>query len=246
MSVDMLRGRNRWAVVGSPAEKPRADPAAVPKTERIPVVVADEWTLLRDGVAAVCRMTDRFRVVGHCGDGREAVRLIASLRPRIVLVEMELPSLPGMEVVRQARAAGSAAKFLCVSTQCDRMTVLGALRCGASGLLLKTDPAAQMLVAFNRLLAGIVYLSPQVELTEAFAPRRIRPPGDPFEALSRREYQVFSLLVEGVRSKEIAARLGLSPKTVDTYRSSLMRKLEIDHLAGLVKFAVENKLTPSG
>jgi DNA-binding NarL/FixJ family response regulator len=100
-----------------------------------------------------------------------------------------------------------------------------------------------MLEAFEQVLDGSVYVSPQLELSKIFVSGAKSEPEDPIDALSGREYQVFSMLVEGVRAKEIAARLELSPKTVDTYRASLMRKLDIHDVAGLVKFAIQRDLT---
>jgi DNA-binding NarL/FixJ family response regulator len=100
------------------------------------------------------------------------------------------------------------------------------------------------LEAFEQTAQGGVYVSPMLELDKIFAQSKSRKPDDPMDLLSAREYQVFSLLVEGLRAKEVAARLDLSPKTVDTYRASLMRKLDIHDLAGLVKFAVQRGLTP--
>jgi DNA-binding NarL/FixJ family response regulator len=100
-----------------------------------------------------------------------------------------------------------------------------------------------MIEAFEQVLDGSVYVSPQLELNKIFTSNPKTAPEDPIDALSAREYQVFSFLVEGVRAKEIAARLELSPKTVDTYRASLMRKLDIHDVAGLVKFAIQRDLT---
>jgi two-component system invasion response regulator UvrY len=100
-----------------------------------------------------------------------------------------------------------------------------------------------MLEAFEQVLEGSIYVSPQLELSKIFSTNQKGTPDDPLELLSAREYQVFSLLIEGVRAKEIAARLELSPKTIDTYRASLMRKLDIHDVAGLVKFAINRDLT---
>ena len=104
-------------------------------------------------------------------------------------------------------------------------------------------PRIILLEAFEQILDGGIYVSPSLELDKIFSPGQKAVPDDPLEALSAREYQVFSLLVEGTRAKEIAARLDLSPKTVDTYRASLMRKLDIHDVAGLVKFAIQRDLT---
>jgi DNA-binding NarL/FixJ family response regulator len=118
--------------------------------------------------------------------------------------------------------------------------VLEALRTGASGYLLKSSRVEEMTEALAQFTQGGIYISPQIEVMSLFTEGKGHH--DPLELLSAREFQVFTLLVEGVRAKEIAARLALSPKTVDTYRSSLMRKLDIHDVAGLVKFAIQREL----
>jgi DNA-binding NarL/FixJ family response regulator len=121
--------------------------------------------------------------------------------------------------------------------------VLEALRSGANGFLLKSASTSNLHDALSQIMAGGIYVSPEMELEKIFISQRKNDNGDPLETLSSREYQVFSLLIDGIRAKEIAARLDLSPKTVDTYRASLMRKLDIYDVAGLVKFAIQRDLT---
>ena len=132
-----------------------------------------------------------------------------------------------------------------MSTRRDRKTVLEALRCGAAGYILKSGPPQQLSDALRQIRSGGVYVSPLLEFGKMFSANNKRPGPDPFDALSAREYQVFNLLVEGVRAKEIAKRLQLSPKTVDTYRASLMRKLDIHDVAGLVRFALNRDAAAS-
>lgn len=215
-------------------------------TKKTSVVVADELTLLCEGIAAICEVSSHFYVAGHCSDGVAAVRMIESLDPEITVLDLDLPKLHGAAVIQKVRQSGSRAKLLVMSMRRDRKTVLEALRGGANGFLLKSDPAVCLVEAFHSVLAGSIYVSPQLELTEIFVARRPAPARAAFDTLSPREHQVFSLLVQGLRGKEIAARLDLSPKTVDTYRSSLMRKLEIYDVAGLVKFAIQRNLTSLG
>jgi len=129
-----------------------------------------------------------------------------------------------------------------LSIRKDPKTVVEALRAGVDAFVLKSGPAGQLLEAFEQILDGGIYVSPSLESDEIFNAGQKSIPEDLLEALSAREYQVFFLLVEGTRAKEIAARLDLSPKTVDSYRANLMRKLDIPHLAGLVKFSVERDL----
>jgi len=202
------------------------------------IVVAEPLALIREGLAALCERMGGLRVVGRCGDGREAIELIRRLRPELALLDFDLPKLFSLEVVRQAREAGTGTRAVIVSHRSDRKVVLEVLRSGAGGYLLKSDPPEALAAAFRQVLGGGVYVSPQVEMARIFTGGDGEDARDPVEKLSRREFQVYSLLVEGLRAKEIAARLDLSPKTVDTYRANLMRKLDIHDLAGLVKFAL--------
>ena len=118
------------------------------------------------------------------------------------------------------------------------------MRSGANGYVLKSDLASCLLDALDEVLGGSIYVSPQLKLADIFSTSENAPPQKPYEQLSAREHQVFTLLVDGLRSKEIANQLDLSPKTVNTYRSNLMIKLNIHDLPGLVKFAIRKKLIP--
>ena len=218
-------------------------PIREPKTYSI--LLADDLTLVREGLAALCESQVQFRVVGQCSEGAVALKLIESRRPDIAVLDMNLPDLFTLEIVRRVKEANLPTKIVVLSTRKDRKTVVEALRSGVSAFLLKSGPSHQLLEAFDQILDGGIYVSPLVELNKIFSPAEKSAPEDPLESLSAREYQVFSLLVEGIRAKEIAARLELSPKTVDTYRASLMRKLDIHDVAGLVKFAIQRDLTSS-
>jgi DNA-binding NarL/FixJ family response regulator len=209
------------------------------------IVLADEQTLFCEGIAAICEGTRQFHVVGYCGDGRSAVKMIRSLAPDVAILDLGLPKLYALSVVQQVRQAGPFPKILILSMRRDRKTVFEALRAGANGYLLKNDLSSALLDGLREVLAGSIFVSPQFKLSEIFGARESAPPGRPYEHLSGREHQVFTLLVQGLRGKEIANRLDLSPKTVDTYRSKLMRKLNIHDLAGLVKFAIRKKLIPA-
>jgi len=207
------------------------------------VLLADDLTLVREGLAALCSAQPAYRVVGQCSEGAVALRMIESSRPDIAVLDLNLPDLFTLEIVKRIRVADIGTKVVVLSTRRDRKTVVEALRCGVNAFLLKSAPAHQLLEAFEQILDGGIYVSPQLELNKIFTANQKNTPDDPLETLSAREYQVFTLLVEGIRAKEIAARLELSPKTVDTYRASLMRKLDIHDVAGLVKFAIQRDLT---
>jgi DNA-binding NarL/FixJ family response regulator len=207
------------------------------------VLLADDLTLVREGLAALCAVHAQFRVMGQCSDGASALRMIESHKPDLAVLDLNLPDLFTMEIVRRVRDANLPTKIVVLSIRKDRKTVVEALRSGVSGFLLKSAPSSELLEAMDQVLDGSIYVSPQLELNKIFSTNHKNQPDDPLDLLSAREYQVFSLLIEGVRAKEIAARLELSPKTIDTYRASLMRKLDIHDVAGLVKFAINRDLT---
>lgn len=218
---------------------PRPSPEARP----IEVLIADELTLVREGLAALCTSLGGYRVVAQVSSAASALAEIQHLQPAIALLDMGLSDLAATEVIRRVRDKGIRTRCAVVSARKDRKTVLEVLRTGACGFLLKSSTAEQMSEALTQFCQGGIYVSPQIEVMSLFCDGNGRGDlEDPLDQLSSREYQVFSLLVEGIRAKEIAARLALSPKTVDTYRSSLMRKLDIHDVAGLVKYAIQRDL----
>jgi DNA-binding NarL/FixJ family response regulator len=207
------------------------------------LVIAEELALIRDGIARLCETTGWFNSIDCCGDAPAALELIQTKAPSLILIDFQLPRMFSLELVRRIRESGSLSRILIMSAKGDRKLALEALRSGANGFVLKSSPATELLEAINRVLQGSLYVSPVLQFEKVFmSPTRHSEISDPVEQLSSREYQVFQLLIEGVRAKEIASRLSLSPKTVDTYRASLMRKLDIHDLAGLVKFAIQREL----
>ncbi len=213
-----------------------------PEPRAVSILLADELTLVREGLAVLCNSLQGFRVVAQCGTASSALTEIERLQPSIALLDLGLSDLAATEVIRRVRELGLPTRCAVFSTRKDRKTVLEVLRAGACGYLLKTSSPDQMAEALSQFTQGGIYVSPQIEVMSLFGEGGSRHEADPIESLSSREFQVFSLLVDGIRAKEIAARLALSPKTVDTYRSSLMRKLDIHDVAGLVKFAIKRDL----
>jgi DNA-binding NarL/FixJ family response regulator len=208
------------------------------------LLVASEQTLLLEGLSSLCDAVPHFQVASQASSGQEALQQLELLRPDIALLDLELTDLVALEVIKRAAAAQIPTRCAVFSSRKDRKTVMDALRLGASGYLLKSATRLQLSDALRHLSEGGIYVSPQIELASlVYEGSNGRRGADPIDSLSSREYQVFCLLVDGVRAKEIAARLALSPKTVDTYRASLMRKLEIHDVAGLVKFALQRNLT---
>ena len=196
------------------------------------VLLADEQTLFTESLTRVCEETQRYRVVGHCRDGRSAVRMIRSVKPDIAVLDLGLPKMYALAVVQEVRQPGFAPKIVILSMRRDRKSVLESLRTGANGYVLKSDPVSCLLDALHEFWRQHLCLTAVQAGGYLFDRAGTLLPQKPYEQLSAREHQVFTLLVQGLRSKEIADQLDLSPKTVNTYRSNLMSKLNIHDLAG--------------
>ncbi len=205
------------------------------------ILIADESGILREGLASVLRCDARFSVVAEASDGKQAMDAIELRRPDIVLLDTQLSGFFPLEIVRRVRERQLRTRVLMMSASRDRRAMVEALRAGASGFILKSCSCRQVVDGIEHVLAGGVYLPPELSPDDLFMRQRKNEPSDPVDGLSAREYQVFTLLVSGVRAKDIAARLSLSPKTVDTYRASMMRKLDIHDLAGLVRFSIRRE-----
>ena len=208
------------------------------------LLIADEYPLIRDGIARLCEASGRFFLLEGCADGPTALDRVLTAKPHLALIDYSIPRLFSLELVRQVREGGASTRVILMAAKGDRKMALEALRAGATGFLLKSAEETELFDALGRVRSGSIYVSPQLEFEKVFlAPGNRSRCTDPIESLSSREYQVFQLLVDGIRAKDIAVRLQLSPKTVDTYRASLMRKLDIHDVAGLVKYAIQREIT---
>ena len=206
------------------------------------VVLADDHAIVREGIAALC-ISHGIRVLGQAANGAEAVEMITALHPDFAILDLHMPVMTGVDAIRTLRAAGSTVKLMILSINREEATVMEALRAGADAYLLKDGPGRHLLDAINFVRDGGIYVSPMLRGAAHFAKNDRNRPEDPLAALSPREMEVFSYLVNGLRAKDIADLLEISPKTVDTYRASLMRKLNVHDLVALVKFAIERNLT---
>jgi DNA-binding NarL/FixJ family response regulator len=212
-------------------------------TKKYTILLAEELAMVREGIARLCEANGSFRVAGQCADGLAALELLQSLLPDVAILDFNLPKLFSLELIRRVKAAGASTRFMVLSSKGDRKMALEALRSGANGFVLKSAGGELLLDALQQVAAGSIFVSPELQFERIFLTSRRNTPEDPLETLSSREYQVFQLMIEGIRAKEIASRLNLSPKTVDTYRAGLMRKLDIHDVPSLVKFAIQRDLT---
>ena len=209
----------------------------------IRIVLADDHAVVRDGLRVLLQAQPDFEVVGDAANGREAMRLTQQLHPDVVVMDIAMPELNGIEATLQIHDVAPATQVLILSMHSTTEHIFRALHAGARGYLLKDSAGAEVVDAVRVVHAGRRYLSPKIASTVIDDYISERQRASPLDSLSRRERQILQLVAEGKSSAEAAAMLFLSPKTVDTYRSRMMQKLDIDDLPTLVKFAIQHGVT---
>jgi DNA-binding NarL/FixJ family response regulator len=209
----------------------------------IRVLVADDHTIVRQGLVGILKASADIEVVGEAGDGAEAVEKATKLKPDVVVLDVSMPHLNGIEAARRIRDALPRTRVLVLTMHDDEEYVLKMVRAGASGYLLKDSAASELLAAIRALKAGKASFGPHATRALAEAYQSDRPlPEDPFERLTDREREIFQLVVEGKTNAQIAEMLFISPKTVDNHRTRMMEKLGVHGTAELVRFAAKHKL----
>ena len=212
----------------------------------ITVVLADDHAIVRDGLQLLLDTQQDIEVVGSVSNGREAVQAVEQLRPDVVILDIAMPELNGIEATVQIREIHPA-EVIILSMHSAIEHVSRALKAGARGYLLKESAGVEVVNAVRTVHSGHRYLSQKIsdQLIDDYVHQRdLAEAESPLERLSAREREVLQLVVEGKSSAEIAETLFLSPKTVETYRSRLMQKLDIGDVPSLVKFAIQQGITP--
>lgn len=215
----------------------------------ISIFLADDHAVVRDGLRMLLEAQPDFQIAGEATNGREAVRQVSQLRPDVAILDITMPELNGLEAARQICEESADTQVIILSMHGNTTHVFQALGAGASGYLLKASAGASVVEAVRTVHSGYRYLSPEIidqviehSLHQQLGQHDEMP--DPLALLSPREREVLQLVVEGKSSAEIAQIIHLSPKTVETYRGNLMKKLELQNLPELVKFAIRHGLTP--
>jgi len=209
----------------------------------IRVLLADDHAVLRDGLAALLETQEGMTVVAQARDGREAVRKAVELKPDVAIMDIVMPELDGIEATRLVHQSSPLTQVVILSMHSTSEHIFRALQAGAKGYVLKESAGAELVTAVRSVHAGRRYLSQKITETVVHEYIREHHATDPLGKLSNRERQILQLVAEGKSTADIAGALFLSPKTVDTYRSRLMQKLDIDNVVGLVKFAIACGLT---
>jgi DNA-binding NarL/FixJ family response regulator len=209
----------------------------------IRVLVADDHTLVRESLVGVLAAQPDVQVVAQAADGVETLERALATRPDIAVVDLSMPRLNGLEVVRRLREALPDTHVLVLTMHKEEEYVLHAVRAGASGYLVKDSATAELLAAVRSLHAGRGHFGPQAARTLADQVQNPeRAVADPYRALTAREREVFHLIVEGLTTKEIARRLEISVKTAENHRSRVLVKLDVRNTAELVRYAVRHGL----
>lgn len=209
---------------------------------RVRVMLVDDHALVREGIRHVLTATPGIEVVAEAGDAAEALRLAKETRPDVVVQDLSLPGASGLDLTTRLKSQMPAVKVLILSVHDHQEYVLGAVRAGAQGYLRKDTSPAELRAALQAVARGESYFSPPIARHLTAAVRGEGDAEDPAGRLARltpREREVLAGIAAGETSRAIAGRLGLSPRTVETYRESLARKLDIKTVAALTRFALE-------
>ncbi len=211
----------------------------------IRILVADDHKIVREGLIALLQKNSQLQVVGEAENGRQAVQLAAELRPEVVIIDIGMPDLNGIEATRQIVADHPGVKVIALSMHSDKRFVKGMLKAGASGYLLKYCATEELLTAIQMVMSQRVYLSHDITgiVVEDYVQKLADTDASAFQALTPREREVLQLLAEGQSTRQIADSLHVSVKTVEVHRKQMMDKLGLNNFADLVKYAIREGLT---
>ena len=201
------------------------------------ILLVDDHQMFREGLKAVLKSETDFQVVGEAENGIQAVELCRELTPDVVIMDISMPEMSGVEAAGKIHAESPAVKIIILSMHTEKRYILGALKAGATGIVAKNSASAELLTAIETVVSGQTYLSPSV--SNVLVQNILESGSDSGEkTLSPRERQILQLIAMGKGAKEIGYELGISNKTVEAHRMQLMNKLDIRNVADLVKYAI--------
>jgi DNA-binding NarL/FixJ family response regulator len=209
------------------------------------IVIAEDHTILREGLRALLSTSPDFEIVGEAEDGREAIRCVEKLKPHLVLTDLSMPRMNGMDAIREIKRRSRETKVLVLTVHKTEEYILATLQAGADGYLLKDSTHAELLAAVRHVLSGKHYISPGISdkvLDGYLEGRKTLKTRTSWETLTAREREILKLIAEGYKNKEIADDLCISVKTVEKHRANLMEKLNLHNVQALTTFAIERGL----
>jgi DNA-binding NarL/FixJ family response regulator len=213
--------------------------------EKQRIVIAEDHRILREGLRALISSNPDFDIVGEAEDGRDAIRCVEKLVPDLILLDLSMPRMNGMEAINEIKKQCPETKILVLTVHSTEEYILTTLRAGADGYVLKDATHTELMMAIKSVLTGKTYLSPGVseKVIEGYLEgRKTLRSSTPWDTLTQREREVLKLIAEGYKNKEIADYLYISVKTVEKHRANLMRKLDLHSTSSLTAFAMEKGL----
>lgn len=211
---------------------------------RTRIMIADDHVLVREGIRALLALHDDVEVVGEASDGKEAITMADKLRPDIVLMDISMPGLGGLEATVEIKKTNPDIKILVLSQYDDKEYVRRFLKAGVAGYILKKAVGEELITAIRAVARGEAYLYPSIasSVIDGYLVKDIKEVEDPFDRITDRELQVLKLIAEGLSHKDIASTLGISTKTVIAHQSNICEKLDIHTKAGLIKYAYKKSI----
>lgn len=206
------------------------------------IMMVDDHRMLCEALRAPLAAERDLEIVAEAGSGAEALDRLAQVRPDLLLLDIALPDMTGIDVARQALARQPGLRIVALSGYADKMFVDEMLKAGARAYVVKSAGTQELIFAIRAVLAGHVFLSPEITGAMLGQPDELRTPAPPLSALGRREQDVLRLLAQGMRSAEIGAALGILPATVDVHRSNIRKKLGLHSTAELTRYAIREGL----
>ena len=212
---------------------------------KISVVIAEDYTILREGLRALISSDPGFEVVAEASDGHEAIQLVEKLKPNLVLTDLSMPRMNGMEAIREIRRLTPETRIVVLTVHKTEEYILATFKAGADGYVLKDATHDELMTALNHVLTGKRYISPGIseKVIEGYLDgRKTIKSKTSWETLTHREREILKLIAEGYRNKEIAEYLCISVKTIEKHRANLMEKLDLHNVSALTALAIEKGL----
>jgi DNA-binding NarL/FixJ family response regulator len=213
--------------------------------KKVRIVLAEDHTILREGLRALLSADAKFEIVGEAADGRQAVRTVEKLGPDLVMMDLSMPRMTGMDAIREIKKRYPETKIIALTVHKTEEYLRTTLQAGANAYVLKDATRDELLMAIENVLQGKTYLSPGVskKVIEGYLEgKESRLPSTTLGLLSPREREILKLIAEGYKNKEIAVDLCISLKTVEKHRANLMKKLDLHNAAALTAYAIEQGL----
>lgn len=212
----------------------------------VSVLLVDDHPIVRQGLRNLLESIPEFRVIGEAGDGLQALEMVEKVQPQVLVIDVMMPGLTGIEVTQRVKRQWPATKVIILSMQNNEAYVVSALKSGASGYILKDTGPEELVDAIRTVVKGERYLSKQLSerLINAYVSKVDEAEVDPYDTLTNREKEILHLVAEGYTNNEIAERLFISPRTAELHRSNVINKLGLKNQVDLVRFAIKRGILP--